>query len=284
MKCNSLFWGKYLKLSSAEIATQHVKRQLFACWVISRDFFLSSVDFFFFLEIFFFFKKKKKNLLGIPSECQTIWIKIRPDVLSGLIWVQSVCKGYQQTTIVATSGERINQILVLSWFMQHLRTVWLFHSIYGAISLEQHKIGCWNIMWSHSIYYSTRRKLTSAKVPLAILNINDFFMCRGNCELLSNTSFFHFCMLALYCRAAPSDTWQAYRSEKAGLGGSVGCAVDWRPGGRGFNPRRGRQHSSVEIDHEIFSTVIHSLPLIQEEQLSVSGEWMCTILVNRLED
>ena len=59
---------------------------------------------------------------------------------------------------------------------------------------------------------------------------------------------------------------------------------DWRPGGRGFNPRRGRQHSSVEIDHEIFSTVILSLPLIQEGQLSVSGERMCTILVNRLED
>ena len=59
---------------------------------------------------------------------------------------------------------------------------------------------------------------------------------------------------------------------------------DWRPGGRGFNPRRGRQHSFEEIDHEIFSTVILSLPLIQEGQLSVSGERMCTILVNRLED
>ena len=53
---------------------------------------------------------------------------------------------------------------------------------------------------------------------------------------------------------------------------------------RGFNPRRGRQHSFMEIDHEIFSTVILSLPLIQEGQLSVSGERMCTILVNRLED
>ena len=27
---------------------------------------------------------------------------------------------------------------------------------------------------------------------------------------------------------------------------------DWRPGGRGFNPRRGRQHSFGEIDHEYF--------------------------------
>ena len=60
---------------------------------------------------------------------------------------------------------------------------------------------------------------------------------------------------------------------------------DWRPGGRGFSPRRRRQqHSFVEIDHEIFSTVNLSLLLIQEGQFSVSGERMCTILVNRLED
>ena len=70
----------------------------------------------------------------------------------------------------------------------------------------------------------------------------------------------------------------------AGLGGAVRCASDWRPGGRGFDPRRGRQHSFVEIDHEIFSMVILSLPLFQEGQLSVSGERMCTILVNRIED
>ena len=45
-----------------------------------------------------------------------------------------------------------------------------------------------------------------------------------------------------------------------------------------------RQHSFVEIDHEIFSAVILSLLLIQEGQLSVSGERKCTILVNCLED
>ena len=39
---------------------------------------------------------------------------------------------------------------------------------------------------------------------------------------------------------------------------------DWRPGGRGFNPHRDRQHSFMETDHEIFSTVIFFLPLIQE--------------------
>ena len=59
-----------------------------------------------------------------------------------------------------------------------------------------------------------------------------------------------------------------------------------RPTGDQFagSTPRGRQHSFVEIDHEIFSMVILSLPLIQEGQLSVSGKRMCTILVNRLED
>ena len=36
------------------------------------------------------------------------------------------------------------------------------------------------------------------------------------------------------------------------------------------------QHSFVEIDYEIFSTVIFSLPLIQEGQLPASGQRMCT--------
>ena len=41
---------------------------------------------------------------------------------------------------------------------------------------------------------------------------------------------------------------------------------------------------SWRFDHEIFPTFILSLPLIKEGQLSVSGERMCTIQVNRLED
>ena len=59
---------------------------------------------------------------------------------------------------------------------------------------------------------------------------------------------------------------------------------DWRQGGCGFNPRRGRHYSFVESDREIFSMVILSLPLIQEGQMSVSGKRMRTILVNCLED
>ena len=74
------------------------------------------------------------------------------------------------------------------------------------------------------------------------------------------------------------------KTSRGGSGlGAKRLGTDWRPGGQEVQPRRSRQHSFVEIDHEIFSTVILSLRLIQEGQLSVSGERMCSVLVNRSE-
>ena len=52
----------------------------------------------------------------------------------------------------------------------------------------------------------------------------------------------------------------------------------------GFDPCRVGNVHSWRFDHEMFSTVILSLLLIQEGQFSVSGKRMHTILVNRLED
>ena len=56
--------------------------------------------FYVFCRLLIFFKINffQKILSGIPSECQIDWIHIRPDIILGLIWVQSVCKGYQQST------------------------------------------------------------------------------------------------------------------------------------------------------------------------------------------
>ena len=79
-----------------------------------------------------------------------------------------------------------------------------------------------------------------------------------------------------------SSKWHATFTS-AGLGGSVGCASAGDQYVAGSTPA-GPATYLVEIDHEIFSAVILSLPLIQEVQLSVSGERMCTIIVNRLED
>ena len=61
------------------------------CMLGNFSYFLSPADFF---KIF-----KKKIFSGVPSECQTDWIQIRTDILSVLIWVQTVCKGYQQRTL-----------------------------------------------------------------------------------------------------------------------------------------------------------------------------------------
>ena len=73
---------------------------LFACWVMLKCFF----------GIFrFFFKKlnlKKKSFRNNIS-VKEFGSRSGLTFLSGLIWVQTVCKGYQQTTKVATSGERV---------------------------------------------------------------------------------------------------------------------------------------------------------------------------------
>ena len=63
----------------------------------------SSADFF---QNYFF----RKILAGTHFEYHTAWIQIRAAILLVLIWVQTVCKGYQQTTRVVTSKERVNSI------------------------------------------------------------------------------------------------------------------------------------------------------------------------------
>ena len=37
-----------------------------------------------------------------------VWIQFKTNFLSVMIWVQSVCKGYQQMTKVTASQERVN--------------------------------------------------------------------------------------------------------------------------------------------------------------------------------
>ena len=44
------------------------------------------------------------------SECQTVWYQIRPGILSGLIWVQTVRKSNQQMT----QGDKVKKSCILS--------------------------------------------------------------------------------------------------------------------------------------------------------------------------
>ena len=68
---------------------------LFARWVIFHAFLLYAD--FFQNQLF------QKILSGIPPACQSVWIQIRTDISLGLIWVQTVWTGYQQTTLVGNA-------------------------------------------------------------------------------------------------------------------------------------------------------------------------------------
>ena len=54
----------------------------------------------FLLSADFFSNQFFPKILSGLYECQTVWIQIRADILSGLIWDQTVYKGFQQTTVV----------------------------------------------------------------------------------------------------------------------------------------------------------------------------------------
>ena len=55
-----------------------------------------------------------------------------------------------------------------------------------------------------------------------------------------------------------------------------GCPSAWYADGRGFDPHVRQNILSSRFGHEIISTTILSLPLIQEGQLSVTDERMGT--------
>ena len=61
---------------------------------------------------------------------------------------------------------------------------------------------------------------------------------------------------------------------KAGRGSSIGFASAWYTDGRGFDPHVRQNILSLRFGHENVSTTIFSLLLIQEGQLSVTGERM----------
>ena len=47
----------------------------------------------------------QKILSGTQSECQTVWIQIRSDILSGLVWVYTVCKDMSRQQNLQLAGK-----------------------------------------------------------------------------------------------------------------------------------------------------------------------------------
>ena len=92
---------------------------------------------------------------GIPSECQTVWIQIRPpDTLSGLIWFQTVCKGYQQATNVATSGERVNicTLCMSVFFFTRWSRISTEHILQGAPPPPEKRYGHTMVSFDRHLY------------------------------------------------------------------------------------------------------------------------------------
>ena len=49
----------------------------------------------------------------------TVWIQNRPDILSGLIWVQTVCKGYQ-----LIAGKELNTVQLVAKTLAKINFIW----------------------------------------------------------------------------------------------------------------------------------------------------------------
>ena len=59
------------------------------------------------LLTFFKIKFLKLNHPGPPSECQTVWIQIKTNILLIFNWVQTVCKRLWQTAKLSTGRQRV---------------------------------------------------------------------------------------------------------------------------------------------------------------------------------
>ena len=106
--------------------------------------------------------------------------------------------------------------------------------------------------------------------------------CYGG-EIRKISIFFHRKKHLVY-RFGGLFRWELTRYFVAGLSSSVQLSIQlvirrWQ-----VQSHWVQQHSFMANDDEIFSTVILSLLLIQEGQLSVSGERFCTSLVNCLKN
>ena len=104
----------------------------------------------------------KKSISGVPSKSQTGTIQIRTDILSVLIWVQIVCKGYQQTTKIAASKDR----QTCSSIRRAVRIFGLAHvpiTLSGQRTANVLIILCWYAGWPAPLLFTNGTKCCSNK-------------------------------------------------------------------------------------------------------------------------
>ena len=96
-------------------------------------------------------------------QCQTAWMQIRPGNLSGLIRVQTINEGYQQTTGHHLQGESISLHAQLSSVDRDLKfgLSIILHPYFGYDSSECHVLArMWGCAGSSEAWLHSRKSAT----------------------------------------------------------------------------------------------------------------------------
>ena len=106
---NGVLWCLKQSFNSACWVTFHafVEKPTFSKWTFSKWTFSKWT-----------FSKNFVRNTNLLSECQTVWIQIRTDVMSVLIWVQIVCNAFQLMSVliwVQTVCTGFQLMMVLIW-------------------------------------------------------------------------------------------------------------------------------------------------------------------------
>ena len=99
MKCvpNYFIFTGHRIINKNEIkSAKRTPSPIFTCWIL--------------LHVVVCWLFHSKNLSGTKSRCQTVWIQI---ILLVVIWIQTVCKCYQQMTKVAAGKEW--EVILVPW-------------------------------------------------------------------------------------------------------------------------------------------------------------------------
>ena len=113
------------------------------------------------------------------------------------------------------------------------------------------------------------------------VNVTPFFGCRVNfahdslCSHASKVNVMPFFGCCVNFAHDPLCSYASKVNVKIQRVSSIGSVFAWHASGPEFDPHI-RHILSSRLGHEYISRAILPLPLIQEEQLSVTGERMCT--------
>ena len=107
------------------------------------------------------------------TEYQTVWIQIGSDILLVLIWVQIVCKRYQQRTKVTVSKERVKQFL--SFCRMPWKCTWEHTRIFYRMFVTSVTVGSVRrVLWYVIKEYILERS------PMNVKTVGDVLLSTGH--------------------------------------------------------------------------------------------------------